>query len=95
LALLTELGVPVDLEFDAQQQPLDADGWYCWQPEAGLQRIASSTQGQPHWRGASLLAIAGQQWHDDALRVAKQLSRTLLNPLLGHKPLASRALFHR
>lgn len=95
LALLTELGVPVDLEFDAQQQPLDADGWYCWQPEAGLQRIANSAQGQLHWRGASLLAIAGQQWHDDALRVAKQLSRTLLNPLLGHKPLASRALFHR
>ena len=47
------------------------------------------------WSGDSLLAIARQQWHDDALRVAKQLSRMLLQPLLGHKPLASRALFNR
>ncbi len=95
LALLTELGVPVDLAFDTQQQPLDAEAWYCWQPEAGLLRIATSVAGAQSWRGASLLAIAGQQWHDDALRVAKQLSRTLLSPLLGNKPLASRALFNR
>jgi len=97
LALLTELGVPVDLEFDALQQPLDAQALYQWQPEAGF--IRTGTIGQTNsgsgWSGASLQAIARQQWHDDALRVAKQLSRTLLHPLLGNKPLASRALFNR
>lgn len=99
LALLTELGVPVDLEFDALQQLLDPQGLYQWQPEAGLIRTGTLASGQviagSGWSGDSLLAIARQQWHDDALRVAKQLSRTLLQPLLGNKPLASRALFQR
>ncbi|OBP13890.1 hypothetical protein A5320_14535 [Rheinheimera sp. SA_1] len=99
LALLTELGVPVDLEFDALQQPLEAEALYQWQPEAGFIRTGTAAVGQvisgSGWSGDSLLAIARQQWHDDALRVAKQLSRTLMQPLLGNKPLASRALFHR
>lgn len=97
LALLTELGLPVDLEYDALQQPIDAQALYQWQPEAGF--IRTGTMGQTNsgsgWSGASLQAIARQQWHDDALRVAKQLCRTLLHPLLGNKPLASRALFNR
>lgn len=99
LMLLAELGVPVDLEFDAQQQPLAADGLYQWQAEAGLIRTGFiDAQGAVHgvgWPGDSLLAIARGQWHDGALRVAKQLSRVLLQPLLGHQPLASRALFNR
>lgn len=99
LALLTELGVPVDLHYDAQQQPLEPAALYQWQPEAGFIRTGHISHNGDvvgvGWSGDSLLAIARQQWHDDALRVAKQLSRMLLQPLLGHKPLASRALFNR
>lgn len=100
LALLAELGLPVDLQHDAMGEPLAADCYYQWQPEAGFIRTAplstaASSGTATGWSGQALLAIGQQQWHDDALRVAKQLSRSLLHPLLGHKPLVSRALFHR
>lgn len=100
LALLSELGLPVDFMHDADGEPLQADGLYLWQPEAGFSRIAqnsASFDGRPSqgWSGQTLLAIAQQQWHDEALRAAKQLSRNLLKPLLGNKPLVSRSLFQR
>lgn len=99
LAFLAELGLPVDLCFDALQQPLDPAALYQWQPEAGFIRTGTAVE-RPSiagtgWLGEHLLAISRQQWHDDALRVAKQLSRALLQPMLGNKPLASRALFNR
>ncbi len=97
--LLAELGVPVDLTFDAQQQPLAVDGLYQWQAEAGLVRTGFiDANGRQHgvgWPGEALMAIARGQWHDESLRVAKQLCRYLLQPLLGNQPLASRALFNR
>lgn len=99
LLLLQELGVPVDLEFDLMQQPVAADALYQWQPEAGLLRTGFiDADGAHHgvgWPGEALLAIARGQWHDNALWVAKQLCRFLLQPLLGNQPLASRALFNR
>lgn len=99
LMLLAELGVPVDFAFDAQQQPLAADGLYQWQTEAGLVRTgfidANGRQYGVGWPGDALMAIERGQWHDEALRVAKQLCRYLLQPLLGNQPLASRALFNR
>lgn len=100
LALLSELGLPVDFMQDADGEPLQADGCYLWQPEAGFSRIAQNSapfDGRPSqgWSGQALLAIAQQQWHDEALRAAKQLSRVLLKPLLGDKPLVSRSLFQR
>jgi DNA repair protein RecO (recombination protein O) len=100
LALLSELGLPVDFMQDADGEPLQADGCYLWQPEAGFSRIVQNLapfDGRPSqgWSGQALLAIAQQQWHDEALRAAKQLSRTLLKPLLGDKPLVSRSLFQR
>jgi DNA repair protein RecO (recombination protein O) len=99
-ALLSELGLPVDFMQDAEGEPLQADGCYLWQPEAGFNRIAQNLapfDGRPSqgWSGQALLAIAQQQWHDEALRAAKQLSRVLLKPLLGDKPLVSRSLFQR
>ncbi len=94
---MAELGLPVDLQHDAMGEPLAADCYYQWQPEAGFIRTArlstaASWASRLGWSGQALLAIGQQQWHDDALRVAKQLSRSLLHPLLGHKPLVSRAL---
>lgn len=88
LSLLDELGLQPDWQYDYQQQPLVADKYYQYIPEAGF---ASSAQG---WPGAALQAIAQGAWqHPGVLPVAKQLTRQLLAPLLGDKPLASRALF--
>ncbi|WP_237709360.1 DNA repair protein RecO [Alishewanella jeotgali] len=89
-ALLAELGQLPALELDAAAQPVQAEQYYQFAAEQGL---VLSPQG---WRGAALLAIAAGDWQQpDALRVAKQLSRQLLAPLLGDKPLTSRALFQQ
>lgn len=87
-SLLSELGLPVDWQHDATGSALNADLQYYWQAEQGF---VVSPGG---WSGAALLAIGQQNWQQTAtLQVAKQLSRLLLKPLLGEKPLQSRALF--
>lgn len=95
-ALLAELGIPVCFMQDATGDAVEPDAYYYWQPEAGfLRTLAVLPHNIPCWRGELLQAIAQQQWHDDALRAAKQLSRCLLQPLLGRQPLLSRSLFQR
>ena len=87
-ALLSELGLQVDWQHDASGTPLNADLQYLWQPEQGFVMVSAG------WPGAALLAIGRQDWQQTgSLQVAKQLSRRLLKPLLGDKPLNSRALF--
>jgi DNA repair protein RecO (recombination protein O) len=87
-SLLTELGQPVDWDYDAEGEPLQDGALYQWWPEQGWQIAGKG------WKGEILKAIGRAQWQqDDVLRAAKQLSRLLLAPLLGSKPLSSRALF--
>lgn len=87
-ALLAELGVAVDWTADAEGAPIIAAGSYQWQADVGF---VLSSKG---WSGEQLLQIATGQWQlSDTRRCAKQLSRQLLAPLLGDKPLLSRALF--
>ncbi|WP_333608180.1 DNA repair protein RecO [Arsukibacterium sp.] len=86
--LLAELGIAVDWQYDANGQPVAPEYYYQWQPEQGFVRQPGG------FSGAALLAIAIQDWQQPgALVNAKQLSRLLLAPLVGEKPLASRALF--
>lgn len=87
-ALLTELGQPVDWQQDAAGHPIVANSYYQWQPEQGFMLATTG------FSGRHLLNIGQGDWQDAATRqCAKQLSRHLLAPLLGVKPLASRALF--
>ncbi len=89
-ALLAELGQPVDWYCDATGAVLSAQLQYQWQHEQGF---VAAAQGYP---GGHLLAIAENNWqHSDTRRIAKLLSRQLLAPLLGARPLASRALFEQ
>lgn len=89
-ALLTELGQPIDWLTDIEDQPIQALQRYQWCNEQGFSLAADGVLGQ------HLLAIANDDWQDaNTLRSAKQLSRQLLAPLLGPKPLASRALFEQ
>jgi DNA repair protein RecO (recombination protein O) len=86
--LLIELGLAIDWFSDASGQAIIADQNYQWLAEQGF---VSAKVG---WPGQHLLNIGNQQWADSATRrSAKQLSRVLLAPLLGSKPLASKALF--
>ena len=87
-ALLTELGQPIDWQQDADGNPLEAALCYQWQHEQGFVVAANGFKAQ------HLLNIGKGQWQSaDTRRCAKQLSRQILAPLLGSKPLASRALF--
>ena len=88
-ALLAELGHPIDWQYDANGSALQPNACYQWYPEQGF---LPAEQG---FSGAQLVSIGAQQWQDIATkRCAKQLSRFMLTPLLGNKPLASRALFN-
>ncbi len=90
-ALLSELGLPVDWQYDALGEPIAPNASYQWQHEQGF---VPAKVGLAGFTGAQLLNIGAANWQDSATRlVAKQLSRQLLAPLLGNKPLASRALF--
>jgi len=87
-ALLTELGQPIDWQQDADGNPLNTAWCYQWQHEQGFVAAANG------FAGIHLLNIGNSQWQSaDTRRCAKQLSRQILAPLLGSKPLASRALF--
>lgn len=87
-ALLAELGQPIDWQYDANGQAISATACYQWQSEAGFLPATGGLD------GAQLLNIGQNRWQNaETKRCAKQLSRQLLAPLLGAKPLASRALF--
>ncbi|MBZ9610027.1 DNA repair protein RecO [Rheinheimera maricola] len=89
-ALLAELGQPIDWQYAADGKPLQPDLHYQWQHEHGF---VPALQG---FAGQDLLNIGCGQWQDAQTRLcAKQLSRHILSPRLGSKPLASRALFEQ
>ncbi|MYM62585.1 DNA repair protein RecO [Pseudomaricurvus sp. HS19] len=93
LALLAEAGYAVDLQREADHQtPLRSQACYHWYPEAGWVAVPGDATGT--FEGAHLLAIGRDELdNSDVLKSAKRLSRMLLKPLLGDKPLRSRELF--
>ncbi|GLR62677.1 DNA repair protein RecO [Marinospirillum insulare] len=94
LSLLEHLGYPL-LFNDHLGAPLAKECLYRWLPEQGFLMVQGIAE--PHNRtytGASLLAIANDDWQEKLTRkTAKALTRQLLAPLLGNKPLLSRQLF--
>lgn len=87
LAVLAELGLPLDLTHCIDGEAINPAGFYRWQPEQGLMRSGHG------FAGADLLAVAAGDWQESSLRCAKLLCRQLLQPLLGNAPLVSRQLF--
>lgn len=90
-ALLHELGVLPDLTVDVDTgEELIAGNIYGLQADLGL---SQQTINKPVFRGEDLIAMHEGNWNTQSRHCAKQLSRQLLIPLLGPKPLQSRALF--
>jgi DNA repair protein RecO (recombination protein O) len=62
---------------------------------ANVQSTRSTLEGAT-FPGEAILAIADNDWqHSMSWKVAKQIARLALQPLLGSKPLTSRALFQK
>ncbi|WP_283710253.1 DNA repair protein RecO [Pseudoalteromonas prydzensis] len=89
--LLELLGYGVDFSFDAAGDPIVQQQTYSYFAEYGFVAQEQSGSG---FSGAQLNAIAAHDFSaPDVLYMAKQLSRHLMKPLLGKKPLKSRELF--
>ena len=87
-ALLAELGYSIDFQYTAAGTPIAAEARYEYQ--AGIGFVAAPRG----FSGAQLAAIDAGHFDDPTvLRSAKHLFRLALRPLLGPRPLVSRALF--
>lgn len=91
--LIQAAGVSFSLTVEAErQQSVQAGMQYCYRPGIGL--VHTDAQGQGTIGGSSLLAFATSSEQSDVERLEiKRFMRLVLKPLLGGKPLASRALF--
>lgn len=96
--LLEDLGYGLLPKSDALLKTrLLPDKHYRFIPEQGfvLSELGDPSQSQSTiFSGKSLLTIAGEKWDDEqSLQDAKRLTRFVLAPLLGARPIHSRRLF--
>ncbi|RDI42698.1 DNA repair protein RecO [Aquicella lusitana] len=97
-ALLEELGYGLFPKSDTElQHALQPDHYYRFVPEQGfvISTLGNPSQAKTHiFSGKNLLAIAREDWRDEScLQDAKRLTRFILAPLLGARPIHSRKLF--
>lgn len=90
LSLLQDLGYRLMLTQDASGQPIESGQFYDYQHESGFS-LAHNPQFA--FRGDCLLRLASLHYDSDCLNDWRRLMRQVLQPYLGHKPLATRALF--
>lgn len=93
--LLGELGYGLDFGMDARNDcEIQMQGLYEWHVQEGFFSAAPNIPENFLLKGEWLLAIARGDYSSPATRLAaKHLSRRMLKPLLGNRPLNSRALF--
>lgn len=93
--LLVELGYAIDFQVDAiEQRPIKPNQLYRCDLERGFIMLPQGEDSTAGFIGEDLLAIATDNYAQlTTRRAAKQLTRYLLRPLLGKKPLKSRELF--
>lgn len=96
LRLLREIGYAVDLDREAGSgRPVAPGRYYVYEQESGL-RAAGAADDRQVLSGEILLDLAaGGPLSGPAARAAKLLTRRLLAPYLGERPLKSRELFQR
>lgn len=90
-ALLAELGYGFNFARTAEGDPIRAEGRYRYEVERGFVAVPdSSARGM---LGTHLQCLAQEEYSVEAEAVARQLSRMLINHLLGGRVLRSRELF--
>jgi len=96
LRLLREIGYAVELDREAGSgRPVVPGRYYVYEQESGL-RAARSGDGRHALSGEFLLSLtAGEFLSGPPAKAAKLLTRRLLAPYLGTRPLKSRELFRQ
>ena len=93
LLLLAELGYGVVFDSDAGKgEPVREEAQYRYVVQDGFHECQP---GETGIAGSDLLAIAEGGLQDEGERIVRQVVRQSLTPVLGGKPLKSRALFER
>lgn len=102
--LLAILGYQYNWQQDSDCRDILPQHNYHFDPHAGFKAIDTEAYGgyqngysnQVGFPGEAILAVAKNDWsHSLSWQVAKQIARLALQPLLGDKPLSSRALFQK
>lgn len=92
--LLEELGYGMLPKSDISlHNTFSPDKYYRFVPEHGFVLSELDDTSANVFSGKNLLAIAKEEWQQDSLRDAKRLTRFVLAPLLGSRPIYSRQLF--
>ncbi len=92
--LLAELGYGLLPKTEISlHNTFSSDKYYRFTPDAGFVLCDGGSTLANVFAGKSLLAIAKEDWYEESLRDAKRLTRLVLAPLLGSRPLHSRRLF--
>jgi DNA repair protein RecO (recombination protein O) len=93
--LLQELGYGIDFNADAKSgDVISAQASYCLDPSQGVYVAHADVPLNFQFSGAHINAIAQRDFVlPEVKQTAKRISRILLKPLLGSKPLMSRELF--
>ena len=93
MAILKELGAMPSLEHDGHGKDIDPALRYQYLAEQGFWPVTEGAGQIRSWSGVSLIRLANSSLIEEDLPAAKGLMRLLLQPLLGDRPLLSRALF--
>lgn len=95
ISLLASLGYAIDFQTDAKSGlAIIREQFYCLDVQQGFILADSNTPPSDQICGEHILAIVGHHYQELAVRqTAKRITRSLLKPLLGSKPLVSRKLF--
>jgi DNA repair protein RecO (recombination protein O) len=92
-SLLESLGYGVNFASCAHSDDVvQQDGYYRFNIGEGFVPVSRGDSGLV-FLGLDLLQLAADEFSGDALNAAKKLARHVLLPLIGNKPLQSRALF--
>lgn len=91
LTLMQELGYAVDFEADCSGLPIESDSFYQLLPTEGF--MLCEPLAADSFRGSDIAAVSRGHFGGDQRSVAKRITRILLAPHLGRKPLKSREFF--
>ncbi len=93
--LLREIGYAVNLQADALSgEAVDPQARYAYFPETGLRRLRSGESAERELSGAVALAIARDDYSEaTTAQHAKQLLRSLIEPHLNGRKIATRQIF--